>query len=109
MPTLIKPEAYTKGFDYSAYPTAKHLETEREESWQKAINPVFLKFTEEENEEISFLKADINSYQDEYLAKVVTGELSLEDSWDNYVKTMESMGVNDLVELYKTVYDRCYK
>lgn len=109
MPTLIKPEAYTKGFDYSADPAAKHLEVEREESWQKAINPVFLKFTEDENEEISFLKADIDSYQGEYLAKVVTGELSLEDSWDDYVKTIESMGVNDLVEIYKTVYDRCYK
>ena len=109
MPTLIKPEKFVATIDTESDPNEAHLEAERAESWDKAIDPVFLKFTEEENEEISFLKADINSYQDEYLAKVVTGELSLEDSWDDYVKTMESMGVNDLVELYKTVYDRCYK
>lgn len=109
MPTLIKPEKFVATIDTESDPNGAHLEAERAESWDKAINPVFLKFTEEENEEISFLKADINSYQDEYLAKVVTGELSLEDSWDDYVKTMESMGVNDLVEMYKTVYDRCYK
>lgn len=109
MPTLIKPEKFVATIDTAADPNGAYLEVERAESWDKAIDPVFLKFTEDENEEISFLKVDIDSYQDEYLAKVVTGELSLEDSWDDYVKTMESMGVNDLIEIYKTAYDRCYK
>lgn len=109
MPTLIRPEKFVATIDTASDPNEAHLEVERAESWDKAIEPVFLKFKEDENEEISFLKVDIDSYQDEYLAKVVTGELSLEDSWDDYVKTMESMGVNDLIEIYKTAYDRCYK
>ena len=36
---------------------------------------------------------------------VPTGALSLDDSWDEYVATLESMGAGQLMEIYQAAYD----
>ena len=64
-----------------------------------------MKYSSEDAEELSVLVTDITGYVDEYTAKVVTGELDLEDSWDNYLDTLKKMGVDRMYELYKASYD----
>lgn len=73
---------------------------------ERSVVPLpVLQISSEDNEELSVLKTDITGYVDEYTAKVVTGELDLEESWDNYLDTLEKMGVDRFFEIYKTAYD----
>ena len=41
----------------------------------------------------------------QYVAQVATGDLTLDDSWDEYVGTLESMGVGQLMDIYQAAYD----
>lgn len=70
-----------------------------EEIW-----PTFT-FTMEENEDMSTLGSDINDYVTEMRAKFVSGKASF-DEWDQYVKTLEQMGIKRYMEIYKSAYDR---
>lgn len=70
-----------------------------EEIW-----PTFT-FTIEENEDMSTLGSDINDYVTEMRAKFVSGKASF-DEWDQYVKTLEQMGMKRYMEIYKSAYDR---
>ena len=40
------------------------------------------------------------------MAQVITGQLDLEDSWDDYLANMEGMGVARLNEIDRAAYDR---
>lgn len=37
-------------------------------------------------------------------AKFITGEISIEDEYDNFVATLEEYGVQEYVELYNSYY-----
>jgi len=63
-------------------------------------------FTEEENEQLSVLSADITPYVDNYTAEIISGQLTLEESWDDYMKTLEEMGVETLSAIYVAAYER---
>ena len=65
-----------------------------------------LSWTEDELNEKSVLITTINAYYYEYMAQVITGQLDLEDSWDDYLANMEGMGVARLNEIDKAAYDR---
>ena len=45
-------------------------------------------------------------YVNTYQAQVVAGELSLEDSWEEFQKTLKAMGAEELETIYQTAYDR---
>ena len=65
-----------------------------------------LSYTEEENEERSTLKTDIRDYVFQYLSKVVVGEYNLEETWDEYLKTLDDMGLERLTEIECAAYNR---
>lgn len=49
-------------------------------------------YSAEETETIASLKADLDSYINQYGAQVITGALDLDESWDNYVFHYEYNG-----------------
>lgn len=59
-----------------------------------------MSYTAEETETIASLKADLDSYVNQYGAQVITGELDLDASWDDYKSTMETMGAAELYDIY---------
>lgn len=63
-------------------------------------------------EEIA-LKADVGTaianYANECFTRFVTGDMNLEKDWDSYVSDLEAMGLQDLVAMENTCYDRMYK
>ena len=61
--------------------------------------------TEEEMDELSTLKTDINTYVKESMVRFASGEMPLTE-WDNYIETLNSMGLDRYVELLQTGYDR---
>ena len=64
-----------------------------------------MSYTAEETETIASLKADLDSYINQYGAQVITGALDLDDSWENYVSTMNTMGASELFEIYQNAFN----
>ena len=50
--------------------------------------------------------ADIDTYISESLWKFVSGELSLDDYFTEFVANIESMNIARCVEIYQAAYDR---
>ncbi len=62
--------------------------------------------TTEENEAIQEYEADLLTYASENALKFLEGSLELNDeTWKEYVDTIESMGLGNILEVYQTVYD----
>ncbi|GGP16801.1 extracellular solute-binding protein [Oceanobacillus neutriphilus] len=70
-----------------------------EEPW-----PFFF-YEEEEQATLESLGADIQKYVAEMEAQFVTGETSFE-AWDNYVKTLEEMGLDGYMEIQEKALER---
>lgn len=66
----------------------------------------YVKLTAEEADSINVLSADLGFYCDDYFAGFITGTYDLEKDWDAYVKTCESMKVDELTKVYQAAYDR---
>ena len=67
-------------------------------------------FTEEENELISSIGTDVKTYVDEMEAQFITGKTELNDeTWKNYVDTLNKMGAQDYINIYQVAYDRYAK
>ena len=63
-------------------------------------------YTEEEQERINAVKPDIDSYFEQMEAKFITGAESIDETWDEYVSTLEDLGIGDIVEVNQAAYDR---
>ncbi|MCH7322926.1 extracellular solute-binding protein [Solibacillus sp. MA9] len=64
-----------------------------------------LNYTVEENDKVSAILTDINTYIDESIAGFITGKTSF-DKWDDYKKTLEKMGLEEYMEIAQGAYDR---
>lgn len=61
--------------------------------------------TAEESENVTSRVNDINTLSVEFATKVIIGEESL-DNWDNFVANVESMGLDEILKVYQTAYER---
>lgn len=68
------------------------------------IWPAFT-YEAEENKRISILSTDLEKYVSEMQAQFITGEESF-DKWDDYVKEVEKIGVEEYMEIQQAAYDR---
>lgn len=64
-----------------------------------------LSINEKDSAELAALKADIDSYVLEYTAQVATGILDLEASWEEYLNTLQSMGMEKMEAIYANAYE----
>lgn len=48
---------------------------------------------------------DVRSYVQESIVRFATGDLSLANDWDTYVKNLEAMGLSDVIAAYQEAYD----
>jgi len=65
-------------------------------------------FTLDESSQKADLESDLNSYISQKRAEFIQGKTPLSE-FDNYVKEMKSMGLDDYIQLYKTAYERYQK
>ncbi len=65
-----------------------------------------LSYSDADNKTLSAITTDINPYLLQYAAQVVTGQQDLDSSWDNYVATLEKMGLSQMMEIYNAAYDK---
>ncbi len=69
------------------------------------VNGIPLMFMNEDQlDAIGNLQTPLVDYVDSMEAKFITGEISIDAEYDNFVKTLESYGVNDLMAVYNEAY-----
>ena len=61
-------------------------------------------YDEETTLAIDELHTILDPYIESEVAKFITGEISIEDEYDNFVATLEEYGVQEYVELYNSYY-----
>lgn len=63
--------------------------------------------TTDETEELKEYEADLLTYASEYALKFLEGSWELnDDNWKEYVDTIESMGLENILNVYQTAYDQ---
>ncbi|MBO9609368.1 MAG: extracellular solute-binding protein [Paenibacillaceae bacterium] len=73
----------------------------------KPVYPnVFL--TKEEQDKVNKIQTDLKTYVDQMEAKFIVGDTPL-SKWDEYIATVQKIGVNELVAIYQTAFDRWNK
>ncbi len=72
----------------------------------KAPYPRGMKFTTEEESEISLFETDLAAYLKEMEAKMITGELDIDATWSTFVEGLKSRGLEQCLAIYQTAYDR---
>lgn len=107
------PEIYYLGQDPVANVVAAHdneeLYGEGYGSQSMGVTCVAPIYTEEESETISTISTDISGYVNNYIAETVTGLKSIDDTWDEFQKTLKAMGVDTLIEIRRTAQERAEK
>ena len=102
----VQPEVWMTEMSSDIDPDEVYLNGQRMKLMEHGVVPLpNLVFTEEQNAELSVIKTDIDNYITEYMAKVATGETTLDDSWDEYIETLKAMGMERMFEIYQEVYD----
>lgn len=81
----------------------------------KRVQPYLVKevwnafnFTPEENDVITSLGNDINKYVSEMMNSFVSGKVSFSE-WDNYVSTLNKMGLDKYMKAQQSAYERYIK
>lgn len=62
-------------------------------------------FSQEDQQQITVLMADIKKYVDQMEAKFIVGSESF-DNWGKYVDTLQKMNVDELVKIHQAAYDK---
>ncbi|MDO5417392.1 MAG: extracellular solute-binding protein [Lachnospiraceae bacterium] len=68
-----------------------------------------LNLTREEASEISNIRTMIDDYVEENQALFSLGTRDIEKEWDAYVGEFEALGLDKMLEVYQTAYERQYK
>lgn len=68
-----------------------------------------LAFSAEQSSEMADLKKTIFDYVDEMVARFITGDVDIEEYWDNYTQELENMNLKRYLEIYQEAYDDKYK
>lgn len=62
--------------------------------------------TSDESDEVAGILADLTTFQEEAILRLVLGQEELDAGWDNYVATMQGLGVDRLIAIKQEQYDR---
>ena len=64
--------------------------------------------TMDETNEASDIKSAINSYVQEITCAFLSGEKDIDKYWNDYVKELENIGINEYLKMLQTAYDRVH-
>ncbi|MFC1960789.1 extracellular solute-binding protein [Chloroflexota bacterium] len=64
-----------------------------------------LVFGVDESRESTELKLGLDTYVDEMFVQFVTGAIPIDEAWEEYLMTLESIGLSRYLEIYQTAYD----
>ncbi len=64
-----------------------------------------LMLTDEENESIKSKLVTLETFVEENIVKFIYGEISIGE-WDEFLEQLEDLGINDVIKVYNTAYER---
>ncbi len=64
-----------------------------------------LTYSDADAKTITEVQLSVKTYVDEELVKFITGEHNIDTDWDTYLKTLDSQGLPQLLELTQKAYD----
>ncbi len=67
-----------------------------------------LLFTEEETQELSDVNSALMDYVSQQQALWISNQSDIDADWDNYIETLNNMGLETYIRLYQQAYDRFY-
>lgn len=62
--------------------------------------------TQDERDIYTDAWVDIDTYVTEMNAAFITGQKDIEAEWDNYIKALYDMGLQDVIDVYQAALDR---
>lgn len=65
-----------------------------------------LRYTEEEELIATPIRGDVRLYLTSAKAQFITGEVDIDAGWDNYINTLNQMGLQELLEIEQSAYER---
>jgi putative aldouronate transport system substrate-binding protein len=68
--------------------------------------PFYFLFSQEEASNMARLVTDIESFVSQKTAEWVTSAPPSDAEWEEYLTTLDNMGLNDLLAIYQGAYDR---
>ena len=83
---------------------AQHLPEYLEKMPKEYIAKVI--YTEDETKTMSEIQQNITTYRKESVASFIIGDMDIEKDWDSYLKEMKAIGVDELIKIVQTAYDR---
>lgn len=69
------------------------------------VLPTGVSLTADETEDVTTALSDITTAASTYVLQFIMGDKDFAD-WDSYCAEMEAMGLNDVIDIYQTAYDR---
>ena len=91
------------GQPYRIYATKTQYEPYYQDEYRTIPS---LKFLAAENEERATLEVSLENYIAQARMDFITGAKSLDTDWDAYVKGIQNLNMDRLIEIYQTAYDR---
>lgn len=81
------------------------------EMYEPIVAPVAgqLSYTDEELEILNKYQANVLTAVSEWQQKWLMGTENIDTTWDKYMNELKGMGVDEVVNVYKTAYNRLYK
>ena len=67
-----------------------------------------VKLLVEESESIQTIKVELDKYAEESMIRFIMGDLNLDNDWDAYIDSLESIGLQTYLDVYQTAYTRQY-
>lgn len=66
-------------------------------------------YSAEDNAELSILQTDIQNITDQNFARWVGGEGDINAEWDNYLASLENVGLSRAMEIYNKYWENSKK
>jgi putative aldouronate transport system substrate-binding protein len=102
--------AYKQDINYENQLLTDEASKKARDEYVKYIKPAFpiLPYTPDERNTINAKYVEIQTYKDEMVNKFITGQESLE-KFDEFVKKIQAMGLNDVLKIQQNAYNRYSK
>ena len=86
---------------------AEHLQSYLDKKPKEYITKII--YTEDEINAINEIQQNITSYRKDSVARFIIGDWDIESGWEDYLKEIKAIGVDEMLDIVQKAYDRCNK
>ena len=79
------------------------------ETWSKDGNSLYVPLvtlTSAEQDRYDWIMMDVEPYVQEMTSRMIVGAVDIETGWEEYIRTLKAMGIDDAVKCYQDAYNR---